>query len=142
MVKTSAVYAQSSQRVVFFLQKRIDLSVCGTPWYVPRNAQSSPGGRRRSIEGQMEGCAGVHKRQNCPLGTRPLCLSSSARSRGKRRLSARQSKSHSTCTPLLSPGLIITHISERSWHGNNISPSSSYIWQQPLRLKRTSESLG
>ena len=94
------------------------------------------------LEGQMEGCAGVHKRQNCPLGTRPLCLSSSARSRGKRRLSARQSKSHSTCTPLSSPGLIITHISERSWHGHNISPSSSYIWQQPIHLKRTSESLG
>ena len=29
---------------------------------------------------------------------------------------------------LPSPGLIITHISERSWHGHNISPSSSYIW--------------
>ena len=38
----------------------------------------------------------VGKRQNCSLGRRLLCL----RSRGARRLSARQSKSHSTCTPL------------------------------------------
>ena len=35
-----------------------------------------------------------------------------------------------------------THIGKVFWHGHNISPSSSYIWQQPLRLKRTSESLG
>ena len=93
--------AKSTQRVLFFLQKTgIDLAVCGTLWYVPRNAQSSPGGRRRrcriNVEVQMELCAGVHKRQNCTLGTRPLCL----RSWDKRRLSARQSKSHSTCTPL------------------------------------------
>ena len=48
-MKTSAVCVlatQSSQRVLSAVGGSI-IAVCGTLWYVPRNAQSSPGGRRR-----------------------------------------------------------------------------------------------
>ena len=37
---------KSSERVLSAVRGSI-IAVCGTLWYVPRNAQSSPGGRRR-----------------------------------------------------------------------------------------------
>ena len=142
-LKTSAVYAQSSQRVVFLLQKRIDLSVCGTPWYVPRNAQSSPGGRRRTSrgpDGRVRGCAQEAKLPPWDAASLSELLSEVPGQAAP--LSSPIEVTLHLYASLPSPGLIITHISERSWHGHNISPSSSYIWQQPIHLKRTSESLG
>ena len=51
------------------LQKKIDLAVCGTLWYVSRNAQLSPGGRRRRCRFNVELARWVSTRgKTAPVG--------------------------------------------------------------------------